>query len=56
LSFKEVTFLVYFLCAFFKFATFYIARTQGISVPIASSSSLNAIPSITKSAKILFEK
>jgi len=51
LSFKEVTFLVYFLCAFFKFATFYIARTQGISVPIASSSSLNAFHSITKSAK-----
>ena len=52
MSFREVNFLgLFFLYAFFKFATFYIARTQGISVPVASSSSLNAILSITKSAK-----
>ena len=43
--------MVYFFTCLFQVRYFFIARTQGISVPIASSSSLNAFHSITKSAK-----
>jgi hypothetical protein len=54
LSFREVNFWVYsFYMPFSSSPLFivYSVRTQGISVPVASSSSLNAILSITKSAK-----
>lgn len=47
---REVIFMVYSYVPFSSLPL-YIARTPGILVPIASSSSLNAILSITKSAK-----